>query len=351
MGADGQTNVKSIVSVGKYEFNQESFPIRFQKQTLDLFGLLEDDVDLNGLCRQERISEPKYTSEGRIVMRLVPIDLNLPAMCVKVPKEYAEDFKTSVVGGLIGAEILVDFDGTVTQSGEQVPLKLFQEKKRELGFYTNAQLAKERFLKNYGKPFEALHVIQLRYRLRGFRIVDSDGIILCEWHEPAARAATWKSLFNPDIQVKEESFVEVKEKPIDQSLYPYSVNSWFKKATVAPYSIEREGTELKFQGLRSWWKTDFLLKVNGQKLPSAIELEEAFLQYEKSGLFKFKMEELTNDAHFTIEGQAHRTIQWISKEWIGQERSYFKKGEVNPWEERFWESPSAGGGGFRAIMR
>jgi hypothetical protein len=351
LGADGLTNVMSIVKVGKYEFNRELFPIRFQQQTLDFSGLLEDDVDLNALCRQERILEPKYTSEGRVVFRLVPVDLNLPEMSLKVSTEYAEDFKTSVVGGLVGVEILVDFDGSFAQSGEQVPVQLFQEKKRELGFSTNAQLAKERFLKSYGKPFEALHIIRLKYRVRGFRIVDSDGIILCEWHEPAARAATWKSLFNQDVQENESPFVEVKEKLIEQSLYPYSVDSWFKKATVAPYRIEREATEAKFQGVRSWWEVDFLLKANGQRLPSTIELEEAFLQCQNSSTFKLEREEVTKDAKYTIDDQSHRTLLWIVNGGSTYDRSFFRKDDVDPWEERFWESWDAGGGGFRAVTR
>lgn len=271
--AEGQTNITSVAVVGKYNFTSQYFPLNLQTQSVE-FQLTNNEADLQKLYKQGNIKEYKFTDLGRVVFRLQPIDLLQQLMYINISNKYAESFKQSVIYGLIGIEFVVEFQPTPVFYTKQTEKEHFIEFRKKFNLSIN--VAKEKYLKqNRAKPLELLHMIELKYKIIGFRIIDSNSLILFEFLPNSIQSVNW---VQDSSSLKANEFIIINEKNIDSSLSPYSVNSWFYDAVVDSYKLEKKRTlmERKFG---SWWECDLYLKLQGKRMPSLIELNEAFLQF------------------------------------------------------------------------
>ena len=315
--AEGQTEINSITLVGKYDFEKQYFPLKFQKQAVD-FELMNDEVDFEKLYKQTKIKEPKYTDLGRVIFRLQPIEIPLDIEYLHVPSKYAESFKSSVTYGLIGIELIIEFESKSKYYTQQVEKEHFIEFKKE--YNIAGGIAKEKYLKMYKKPLELLHIIELKYKILGYRIVDGDHLVLFESCDKSVKSVDWKQ---DSLNTNKEDYILMKEKLIESSLVPISTNPWFHDAIVKAYKIENKPTliENKFH---SWWECDLYIKLLGKRIPSIIELREFLLQYNPSETDKHWNEITSTRGYYNSE--SFRYLNFI-----------FDYSEENPSKYKFIE--------------
>lgn len=269
--AEGQTEINSIAIIGKYDFTNQKFPLKFQKSNVE-YSLSDDEADLKKLYSHSKVSEPKYTDLGKIIFILQPVVITKSLIFLNVSNKYSESFKQAVINGSIGIELIIEFQPKPSFLTKVVEKEFFKQFKKES--LTTINL-KERFLKYYrNKPLELLHIVKLNYRILGFRIVDGDHLILFEDYDHSTRPVCWVQ----DSLITKENFIPIKEKRIGSSIRSRTAKSWIEDAIISSYKISQKPT-LIGNKFRSWWDCDLYLKLRGLRMPSLIEVEEAINVY------------------------------------------------------------------------
>jgi len=384
--AEGQVDKPSPLSVGKFDFSTETFPLYLTKFSID-YPVTPDNILFDKLFKEAKgIKERKFTALNGAFLRLTPRSIPDSQILLQVPSSYAEEFKRHAISRDLYVYCIVDFESQPSTTFTRPAFtKQFDEQKDSWDYARSPQLAKEDYSRIRGKPIEFFHLLELKFFLRGFRIVDENQAILFEWVSNDVTVGQWADTTANTASTK--SF-QVGEKVIDPSLIAKHDVPWKKEMIIAPFQFEASPvTNAEFRSFverdsyicfGKWgtpltvWKTDngiydkssidasqipsdapatrvawndcdFYLKRRGKRLPKVVEWQEAFLMYGQSQVFDFKV--------FGMEFEEICFDPIVSKNRIATIGARMKLGEIQWFGSDVQRANSSSTAGFRGFFK
>ncbi|MFH0989499.1 MAG: hypothetical protein V1799_05715 [bacterium] len=340
----------SYFQMGVYDFRSESFPLRFVGGNLD-FPLYREDVDQTHLQNVSQAKGTKYAYPGRGAIRLRSSKPSTTFFSLKVPKHFAEIFKSGVISEGIGIQLIIDFENSISYSSAQKPTNHFKEQIGIWKFNKINEQALNTYLKEFGKvfgrPMELIQCLNLTIKIRGFRIVDYEQIILFEWIDNLATPGLWK------IDSKNSTFSDqliIAEQPLDTFISQWAEYPWHRETIISSYSIDKnQVSKQEWQSFLSrdlyntrngfltstsmsylsdefsWWDCDFYLKRIGKRLPSNYEIRQAVSD-------KLKSTNSNNKAFITLINY-HNEICNNSIDFNNREHLFISRNETGRWSK------------------